>query len=566
METSARASSPVEADRALVDRRRYWRILWFCTGILSSLLWWDLLVPSLLGRGMARRSRPNRFRLYARRFRTLAVELGGVLIKLGQFFSARVDVLPPEITSELAGLQDEVPPAPFKEVRALLIREIGALEMHFSSFDDNASAAASLGQIYRARLETGERVVVKVQRPDVATLVATDLAALEVVSKWLMRYGPIRRRANVPALLDEFSRTLWEELDYEMEAANAERFARMFAEDFGVYVPAVYAELSTRRVLTLEDVTSIKIADTAALDAAGVDRRLVGARLFQLYMTQIFEHRFFHADPHPGNLFVYPWPEDGGSDEPRRFYIVFVDFGMVGRVSDHVRRGLREALIAVGTRDIRRLVGAYQSLGVLLPGADVGRIVEAERKVFDRVWGLSMREMVAIGYEEMSELASEFKDLLYDLPFQIPNDLMYLGRAVGMLSGMCTRLDPEFNPWASLAPHVRRLADEERRSGAIYGELLRWVRQLVAVPPQAMAVLDRAERGELEVRIAGGDAGTRERGGRALRLVAWAIVVAGFSTGGAYLYVSGERSLGTALLTLSLTSLLGFVVQSVRGR
>jgi predicted unusual protein kinase regulating ubiquinone biosynthesis (AarF/ABC1/UbiB family) len=550
-------------NRASIDKKRYRRTLRFFAGVFISFVTWEIILRRVVGARVVRKNRPQRLRRYAREFRHLAVEMGGVLIKLGQFFSARVDVLPVEITHELAGLQDEVPAADFEAVRPLIEREIGPLDRTFSWFDERAHAAASLGQVYRGRLTNGERVVLKVQRPGIHDLVATDLEALGVVAGWTMRFGPIRRRANVPALVEEFAATLWEELDYVAEAENAQRFGEMFADNHEVYVPAVYSDLSTACVLFLEDVTCIKITDHAAIDAAGVDRHEVALRLFRLYMTQIFDHRFFHADPHPGNLFVYPLPreDDAAQEESRPFYLVFVDFGMVGRITDNVLAGMREALLAVGTKDMRRLVKAYQIMGVLLPHADVDRIAMAEQKIFDRVWGMNMRQMATVGYQEMREFAREFSDVLYELPFQVPQNIIYVGRAAGIVSGMCTSLDPEFNPWTAIAPYARKMVEEELRlqSGTILEQLVSLGRVLLKLPRLAEGIIEKMERGELQLQAASGAAGQSNPGlDNAVRQVANALVFATLVAAGTVLLLNGERAFGWFGYGLAGVSLLLF--------
>ena len=312
--------------------------------------------------------------------------MGGVLIKIGQFLSARLDVLPREITDELAGLQDEVKPEPMESVRAVIEMEFNApLETRFSSFDPVPLASASIGQVHAACLvdsagspSDGPCVVVKVQRPNIPALVVTDLAAFRVVGSWLDRYPPIRKRANVPGLLEEFSRTLNEEIDYLAEGKNAETFHANFKDRADVRVPDVYWSHTTRRVLVLEDVRAIKITDYPAIDAAGIDRAEVAERLFNTYLKQIFEDLFFHADPHPGNLFIEPLSAPAeGSKTPWR--LVFVDFGMVGRLYPNVVAGLRELLIGVGTQDAPRIIRAYQALDFLLPSADLALLERAGR-------------------------------------------------------------------------------------------------------------------------------------------------------------------------------------------
>ncbi|MEP7357980.1 MAG: AarF/ABC1/UbiB kinase family protein, partial [Anaerolineales bacterium] len=344
-------------------RSRYRRIVFFFAGVIFNIVIWDLLLPRVGLRGWSRRTRPERLRRIAVRFRGLAIRMGGVLIKMGQFMSARLDVLPEIITTELAGLQDEVPAEPFAAIRREAEAELGApLAERYAAFDETPLAAASLGQVHRARLRPGPDgvqpppVVVKIQRPQVEALIATDLAAVRTVGGWLNRYPPIRRRADVPALLAEFTRILEAEVDYLAEGHNAETFAKNFADDPGVRVPRVIWTHTTRRVLTLEDVYAIKITDYAAITAAGIDRAEVAERLFQTYLRQIFEHGFFHADPHPGNLFVERVPQAPDAAPAPAWRLIFVDFGMVGQVPENLRLGLREMVIGVGLRDGRRLV------------------------------------------------------------------------------------------------------------------------------------------------------------------------------------------------------------------
>ncbi|MCP4514420.1 MAG: AarF/ABC1/UbiB kinase family protein, partial [Delftia sp.] len=378
---------------------------------------------------------------HAREFRALAIEMGGVLIKMGQFLSARVDILPPQVTQELAGLQDEVPPEPLRAILAVVEAEMGPLEQFFEFFDQEVQAAASLGQVHRARLPGGELVVVKIQRPGIEELIDVDLSAVRAVLRWVDFYPPVRRRMDLLALLDEFARTLYEELDYLAEARNAETFAANFSRDSFIHIPAPYWTHTTRRVLTLEDVSNIKITDFQAIEAAGVARSAVAQRLFRIYLQQFFYDGFFHADPHPGNLFVQPLDQDGdnGGLPGRPFRLVFVDFGMVGRITAETKKHLRDLAIGMGTRDPARVVRAYERMGFLLPGADLELIQSATARVFDRFWGISMGEIAQLDYDAMHELMHEFRDLLYAMPFQVPQDFIYLGRTFGILSGMATQ-------------------------------------------------------------------------------------------------------------------------------
>ena len=486
-------------------RRRYRRILFFGVRLTLSFIWWEIILRRVLGRGFVRRGTLARMQRFAREFRLLAIDMGGVLIKLGQFLSARVDVLPREVTQELVGLQDEVPPEPLDAILAVIETELGPVDGCFEFFDEKVQAAASLGQVHRARLVGGEPVVIKVQRPGIETLIDVDLSAVRAVARWVSRYPPIRRRLNLLALLDEFARTLYQELDYLAEARNAETFASNFASDPFIYVPAPYWTCTTRRVLVLEDVGSIKIVDFESIEEAGIDRSAVAKRLFCAYLQQIFYDGFFHADPHPGNLFVHPldWGSDNGGLSGRPFLLVFVDFGMVGAITPATRRQLRELAIGLGVRDPTRIVRAYERMGFLLPGADLELIERATSRVFDRFWGVSMGELAQLDYDDFSHFAGEFRDLLFAMPFQIPQDFIYLGRMLGILSGMATQLDPDFNIFAEAEPFARQLLSEEVTSSwdVLQDQITQWGRTVLSLPGQLHLVLSKSAQGDLEFRV-----------------------------------------------------------------
>jgi predicted unusual protein kinase regulating ubiquinone biosynthesis (AarF/ABC1/UbiB family) len=493
-----------------IDQARYRRILRFFASVIASIIWWDLAVGRVpIARNRALSTRPQRLRQLSRDFRALAVEMGGVLIKLGQFLSTRVDVLPLEVTEELQGLQDEVPPADSRAVFALLRGELGNLSERFCDIDEEPVAAASLGQVYRARLRLdggpGPKVVIKVQRPGIEDTVRTDLAALRVVSRWVMRYRPIGRRANVPALMEEFAHTLWQELDYRAEADHADRFAQIHSDDARVYIPAVYRQHSTGRVVVLEDVESIRIDDVSALRQAGVDPKSVADVLLEAYFKQIFVAEFFHADPHPGNLFVRPLPANlTAPDAPRPFQVVFIDFGMAVTVPAAVGESLRKLVIGVTQRNAVELVGAFRDLGFLLPGADFDRIVEAAETILDRVWGRNLLQLARPDPREVEELGREFRDLLYAFPFQVPQDFIYLGRALGMISGLVSTLDPDINPWRQIERYgqtlIRNRNLQPLRDGN-FESLLELLRPYFDLPFRLQRLFEDAENGRLKVQL-----------------------------------------------------------------
>ena len=559
-------------------RARYRKILLFYARVILNLIFWEVVLPKIGFRRLSENRRSKRMKRIAGRYRFIAIEMGGVMIKVGQFLSARVDMLPAEVTDELSDLQDNVPAEDFQQIQKLAETELGApLLERFLSFEEEPLASASLGQVHQAVLKPqdnkweGEdgfqgKVVVKIQRPDIEAVINTDLSALRRVTRWLMYYPPIRRRADLPALMDEFSRILAEEIDYLAEGQNAETFWEYYQDNPGIKIPRTIWSHTTLRVLTLEDVYAIKITNYAEITAAGVDLSDVAQRLFESYMEQIFKQEFFHADPHPGNLFVIPPQKDlDGNNDPsdkNQWQLAFVDFGMVGHIPGNARDGLREGVIAVGTQDAGRLVEAYQKLGFLLPEADLELLEQAEAKAFERFWGKSMAELQEIDHQELMEFASEFRDLMYTMPFQIPQNLILLGRTVAILSGMCTGLNPTFNLWESVRPYAEDLIKSEVTGNweVWWGEIEVLLRSLLSTPRRLDAVLDRLERGDLNVQVP--ELQDHLSGiEKSLQRLTGAIVFAALIIGGVQLNLSGQFTAGIILMVASLITLVVLILK-----
>ena len=547
-------------------RARYRRIVLFFGRVTLGFMFWELLMPRLGLGGWAQRNRGARNRATAVRFRALAIRMGGLMIKVGQFLSARLDILPPEITDELAGLQDEVPAESFAAIRIQAESELAlTLMQHYASFEETPLAAASLGQVHRARLRETDAaevgfadVVVKVQRPHIEQVVETDLAAIRRVGGWLQRYKPVRDRADVGALIDEFAATTRQEIDYLAEGGNAETFAANFAGNEYVGVPRVVWALTTRRVLTLEDVSAIKLGDYDAITEAGIARSDVAATLADTYLKQIFEDGFFHADPHPGNLFVTP-VEGVDADGDPNWKLTFIDFGMVGRVPENLREGLRETVIAVGTQDGARLVRAFKTLDVLLPTADLTLIERASMAVFDRFGGMSMDELKGVDHGEMMRFGMQFQELMLNLPFQLPENLLLLGRSIAILSGMCTGLDPDFNIWDFVAPYATSLISQESGStwDTVLSEGTKILTTAIGLPGRADRVLAQIERGESIVQTPMLDLRIRQLE-RRVGKIAIAVVFAALLIAGAILYAA-DPGFGKLMMGASVLPLLALV-------
>ena len=495
-----------DAPAQSAHRARYRRIISFAGREFVKIWWFELVLPRFGMSGIAERTRAPRMQKFARRFHGLAVELGGLMIKVGQFMSSRLDVLPPEITAELAGLQDEVPAVPFAEIRVLAEAELGIpLGRAFAWVDETPLAAASLGQAHRAKLseqdaaDTGlDTVVVKVQRPGIDGIVATDLAALRRVGKWLTRVRIVSDRVDAPALVEEFAATSLEEIDYLHEAASAERFREAFADDPRVDAPEIVWERSTRRVLTLSDVTAIKINDTDALRAAGIDPAQVAEVFAEVMFDQVFTHGFVHADPHPGNMFVTPRAAGADATDPP-WHLTFIDFGMMAEVPANLRAGLRTLLIAVTARDSRGLVAAAKEIGVLLPSADTGELERALTALFARFGGMGFAELSKVDPREFADFADEFGDMVRRLPLQLPEHLLLLIRAVSLTSGMCSALDPTFNVWDAAEPYANRLLRDE--SGNLVQDMAQRAMKTAGItmrlPDRIDAIITRVDDGNV---------------------------------------------------------------------
>ena len=369
------------------------------------------------------------------------LSLGPTFIKIGQTLGTRADILPTEYIQELAKLQDEVPTFPTARARAIVEEELHArIAELFEIFPEQPVASASLGQVYRARLRTGEEVAVKVQRPEIAGQIEFDITVLRRIARVLERYPNLIRGVDWQGTLDEFHSTILEELDYQQEARNAEVFQKNFARWKDVYVPRIYHLFSTRRIIVMEFIDGIKVSEVEQLTAAGHNPPEVVRLLARTYLKQLLEDGFFHADPHPGNLRVMA---DGR--------LAFFDFGMVGRLSMELQSQLINAFFHVVEHDVRGLVEDMVRLGFInLSPDEEERFKPVIETLFDRY--LSLR----LGDVQFKELIFDLAHVIYEFPFRIPANFTYIVRAIMTLEGLGTMVDSNFNFFEVARPYAKR--------------------------------------------------------------------------------------------------------------
>ena len=479
-----------------IDQARFRKVRWFFFKAFIHVVWWDFVLNRPYLRIFRTQALP-RWQRIARDYRELALELGGVLIKLGQFLSVRVDVLPSEVTSELSGLQDKVNAVPFEDIAPGIETDLGgSLSTLFRSISREPIGAASLAQVYKAELHSGEQVAVKALRPGIETVVESDLAAITQATQWLKFNRLIRERVDLDHFAEEFTTVTRRELDLRLEADNTDRFRQDFAGNNDIYVPEIHHQLTAQRTLTSEFVGFIKLDDEAAMKAAGIDPASAAKILCRSPREQIFETNFVHVDPHPGNLFIKPHKSSTGG-----FQLVFIDFGMMAEIPEGLRSALTHFAIGVGTHKAKPYVNNSDRMGALLPGADKERLVEATADMLDRFSSIRMGNIKDVVASEAKYFMEEYRDLIYDAPMQLPVDLLFVLRSVGMLSGLTTSLNPDFSPWSETIPFAARLAKSELTSGD--GELLldavKMLQRLAAIPGRVESVLSQVESGNLSI-------------------------------------------------------------------
>jgi ubiquinone biosynthesis protein len=375
------------------------------------------------------------------RLRLALEELGPTFVKLGQILSTRQDILPRYIIRELEKLQDEVPPFPFQEVKSIIESELNDnLENIFAEFDEEPIAAASIAQVHVARLKSGMKVVVKVQRPGIERIIDQDLSILEDLAQFIDKHTKYGRLYNFSKMIEEFKNTLFNELDFTVEGENADTFKKNFRRDKNIKVPEINWIYTTRRVLTMEYIEGIRLRDFYAFEEEGIDRKIIARNLSKSIFNQIFRDGFFHADPHPGNIMILP-----------KNNIALLDFGMVGKLNEDRKIQFLKIFLGISFRDSKLIIRAIMSLGAMTQRVNIKKIERDLNSIRDTYLSIPLND-IKIGniFRDIFELAFSYNIIL-------PAEFTMLAKSLVTLEGAVAELDPEMNIFEVAEPIARRL-------------------------------------------------------------------------------------------------------------
>lgn len=430
------------------------------------------------------------YRKQAAYFTKTAMDMGGLIIKLGQHVSAQVDILPKEIIDELSKLQDSVDSVDFSEIKHKVESELQAsISEIFAKFNTAPIAAASLGQVHRATLRTGEEVAVKVMRPGVEDIIAIDFKSLQVAVRLLKHWTKIVKFVDLDAMYDEFHETILEELDYQKEGRNAEQFQLQFLNRDDVVVPGIHWSYTTSKVLTMEFMEGVKINDFAKLSAWGVDRTKLAKSLMEIFVEQILIEGFFHADPHPGNVLVQP---DGT--------IALIDFGMVGRIAEDMKNQMVALLMAVYLKDAHGAIDALTRLKFLRRNTDLEVFARNLTLLFEQING----DTFDLSFVTSGDNVEELRDFLYSQPFQLPANTTFLGKALGTVYGLCTGLDPELDLIGTVKPYIKKVVSSDLRGNVfstVKDEGKSLLKGILPTAKKFISAVDKMDSGNLRVKL-----------------------------------------------------------------
>jgi len=487
----------------------------------------------------------------AERVRMAMEELGPTFIKMGQILSTRPDLLPVEFIQELGKLQDHVPPFEYAQVKDIIERELGVpLGQLFKDFEETPLASASIGQVHRARLVDGDEVVVKAQRPGIRKTIEVDLEIMLHLATLMERHLKAMEIHRPTRIVEEFARTLEKELDYTIEAAHTERFAMQFIGDTTVYVPKIYREATTSRVLTMEYVSGIKASEIDHLDEAGYDRREIARRGFDLIMKQVFVHGFFHADPHPGNIFILP-----GN------VICYLDFGMMGRIGRKSREHFADLIMNIVRRDEVKVTDALVRLTISDEEPNHNALERDVAEFIDQHFYRPLKEL------DLGKLLHQLLEMAARHRLTVPPDLFLMIKALSTAEGVGRVLDPDFDATERAAPFVRRIQLQrlhpKRVAEDIYDSGSDFLHLIKEIPGELREILRQARQGRVKIEFEHrGLENMLSTHDRISNRLAFAIVLASLIIGSSLIVLSGIPPKWHGIPVIGLA---GFIIAGVMG-
>jgi predicted unusual protein kinase regulating ubiquinone biosynthesis (AarF/ABC1/UbiB family) len=535
-------------NRENYSRHRRFVDIWAFVLTLLTGLWLDSKPWSYSG-GVTDEKKAARRKRQAIWIRDTFLDLGPTFIKVGQLFSTRADLFPNEYVDELSKLQDRVPAFSYGQVEVIIKQDLGKpVTELFRSFDPIPLAAASLGQVHKAQLHSGEEVVVKVQRPGLRKLFTIDLQILRGIARYFQNHPDWGRGRDWLGIYEECCRILWEEIDYISEGRNADTFRRNFRTYDWVRVPRVYWRYASPRVLTLEYLPGIKISHYEALEAAGLDRKLIANLGAKAYLQQLLNDGFFHADPHPGNIAVSP---EGA--------LIFYDFGMMGRIKTNVREQLMETLFGIAQKDADRVVASLVELGALSPVDDMGPVRRSIQYMLDYFMDKPFEN------QSVSAISDDLYEIAYDQPFRFPATFTFVMRAFSTLEGVGKGLDPEFNFMEVAKPFALQIMTNGNTpdGNSFLNELGRQAAQVsstaLGLPRRIEDTIEKLERGDLRVRVRSIESDRILRRISSIQLgTNYTLLISAFTLSATILFVNGN--VGPALVVTLVAALAAFAL------
>jgi predicted unusual protein kinase regulating ubiquinone biosynthesis (AarF/ABC1/UbiB family) len=530
------------------SRHRRFVDIWAFVITLLTGLWLDSKPWSYAG-GFTEEKRAARRKVQAIWIRDTFLDLGPTFIKVGQLFSTRADLFPSEYVEELAKLQDRVPAFRYEQVEVIVQQDLSKpVTELFRSFDPIPLAAASLGQVHKAQLHSLEEVVVKVQRPGLRKLFTIDLQILRGIARYFQNHPDWGRGRDWLGIYEECCRILWEEIDYISEGRNADTFRRNFRTYDWVRVPRVYWRYASLRVLTLEYLPGIKISHYEALEAAGLDRKLIANLGAKAYLQQLLNDGFFHADPHPGNIAVSP---EGA--------LIFYDFGMMGRIKTNVREQLMKTLFGIAQKDADQVVASLVELGALSPVDDMGPVRRSIQYMLDYFMDKPFEN------QSVSEISDDLYEIAYDQPFRFPATFTFVMRAFSTLEGVGKGLDPDFNFMEVAKPFALQIMTNGNTpdGNSFLNELGRQAAQVsstaLGLPRRIEDTIEKLERGDLRVRVRSIESDRILRRISSIQLgTNYTLLISAFTLSATILFVSGE--VGLALVVALVAAIAAFAL------